>query len=214
MCVNIISKFKIYGERCSGTNYLENIVKINFEIELNQNFGHKHFFGHQDDLNNSDDTLFICIVRDPFKWINSLYRLPHHLQMMNRECETEDFLNNEFFSIDDDGNEIMEDRNIYSKRRYENIFEMRYTKLKYMIECLPKKVKNCLIIRYEDLYNNFEDSMQILKGYGLEQKKDIIFPKNMEPYDVVKIDQIENYTIMYNKNYLNYKEYDFILKYL
>ena len=61
----MIKKYTIYGERCSGTNYLENIIDINFDVNLTWEYGHKHFFGHQDNkLKNSDDTLFICIVRN------------------------------------------------------------------------------------------------------------------------------------------------------
>lgn len=35
----------------------------------------------------------------------------------------------------------MNDRNIYTRNRYQNIFELRHTKIKYMIEDLPKKLK-------------------------------------------------------------------------
>ena len=45
----MIKKFTIYGERCSGTNYLQNLVNDNFEIELTWEYGWKHFFGFQDD---------------------------------------------------------------------------------------------------------------------------------------------------------------------
>ena len=39
-----ITKFVIYGERCSGNNYLENVIKTNFGLELRNDFGSKHFF--------------------------------------------------------------------------------------------------------------------------------------------------------------------------
>jgi hypothetical protein len=29
-----ITKFTIYGERCSGTNYLEELILINFDVTL------------------------------------------------------------------------------------------------------------------------------------------------------------------------------------
>ena len=33
------------------------------------------FFGFQNELlNDSDDTLFICIVREPVRWINSFFK--------------------------------------------------------------------------------------------------------------------------------------------
>jgi len=54
----------------------------------------------------------------------------------------------------------MEDRNIFTKERYKNIFELRYTKLKYMTEVLPQKVKHCIFIRYEDLLDDFENTIE------------------------------------------------------
>jgi hypothetical protein len=76
--VIMIKKFTIYGERCSGTNYLENLVLENFDVELTREYGSKHFFGFSD-LSGSDDTLFIGIVRNPYDWFNSLYTYKHHL---------------------------------------------------------------------------------------------------------------------------------------
>ena len=144
-----MKKFTILGERCSGTNYLESLITKNFDVEVTWEYGWKHFFGFND-LANSDDTLFIGIVRDPHTWMNSLWREKHHLQPGLRS-NIKSYLNEEFWSYYDAikhkstglyGKERMEDRNIYTGHRYENIFEMRKTKLKYLIEDMPNKVKN------------------------------------------------------------------------
>ena len=86
----MIKYYTIFGERCSGTNYLEDIMSKNFDIELTWKYGWKHFFGWND-LSNSDDTLFICIVRNPIDWINSLYRDKHHVALHLRN-DVEKFL--------------------------------------------------------------------------------------------------------------------------
>ena len=39
-----IRNFEILGERCSGTNFLEETMLHNFEIEFKPVSGHKHFF--------------------------------------------------------------------------------------------------------------------------------------------------------------------------
>ena len=57
--------------------------------------------------------------------------------------------------------EIVEDHHIFKKRRYKNIFELRHTKLRFFVKKLPKEVKNCIIIRYEDLINNFDKTMRL-----------------------------------------------------
>jgi len=189
----MFKKYTIYGERCSGTNYLENIININFDVSITWEFGHKHFFGFQDDkLKNSDDTLFICIVRNLPDWINSFYRTKHHLPLkyknnMSEEEKLDEFLNKEFWSFyDNEGNrdtskEIMIDRNIYTGKRYKNIFELRHTKIKWMLEDLPNKVKNCIFIRHEDLINDFDKTLLKIKDKGLEVKN-INFPLNTNNY--------------------------------
>ena len=60
----MITKFTIFGPRCSGTTYLENCITKNFDITLTWEYGWKHFFGFNN-LDNSQDTLFIGIIRDP-----------------------------------------------------------------------------------------------------------------------------------------------------
>lgn len=182
----MITKIAIYGERCSGTNYLENIIKINFDIELTKDYGHKHFFGFNN-LSNSDDTLFICIVRNPYDWFNSFYQNPHHLCLDVRK-NTTNFLNNTIFSFNDANNsdeskEIMKDRNIYTNERYKNILELRHLKLKYLIETLPLQVKNHIIIRYEDIIDDFDNQMNRLLNFNLKIKENIIFPLNNKIHD-------------------------------
>ena len=178
----------IYGERCSGTNYLEKLIRINFCNPITWKFGWKHFFGfEQDRLRNSDDTLFICIVRDIEEWLNSFYRAKWHIAPHLRDS-LNNFLNAEFFSYNDkasglrDGSEILTDRNIYTGKRYKNIFELRHTKLKYMIDDLSKKVKNYIFIKYEDLINNFENTMTKIATRGMQVWPGINFPLNHYGY--------------------------------
>jgi len=187
----MINKVTIYGERCSGTNYLETLIKKNFDATITWEYGWKHFFGFND-LSNSDDTIFICITRDICKWLNSLYREMWHLPLkylekyrdISEEQKLNIFLNEEFYSIDEinNNNEIMTDRNIYTGERYINIFEMRHTKNKFLIEDMPNKVKNYILIRYEDLMNDFENTMTNIKDKGLKLKENINFPVNQIYY--------------------------------
>ena len=177
----MIRKYTIYGERCSGTNYLEELMTLNFDIPLTWEYGHKHFFGFQD-LNNSDDTLFIGIVREPYDWINSLYREQHHLPKNFKNMD--DFLNCEFYSLDDDtGIELIKDRNMCKPdKRYENIFEMRNTKLSFLLDYMPSHVENYILIRYEDLINDFQNTMYKIFQKGLKVKHNIEFPINTSNY--------------------------------
>jgi hypothetical protein len=122
-------------------------------------------------------------------------------------------LNDEFYSIDDNNpeqidfnKEIMEDRNIYTGYRYKNIFELRHYKLKYLIDDLPRKVKNYVFIKYEDLVDNFENTLNKIKNAGLNVKSDINFPLNTIFYK-------NNKNIIYNKdNKINYIDKELIME--
>lgn len=170
----------IYGERCSGTNYLEALLTTNYDVEVQWKYGWKHFFGFHN-LKNSDDTLFIGIIRNPYDWINSLYRDKHHIPAINTSS-IDNFLNNEFYSIQDNGSEIIRDRNMYTKERYKNIFEMRHTKNKFLIEDMPTLVKNYLLITHEELLYDFTNTMNKITSKGLNIKPDIEFPLNIIHY--------------------------------
>lgn len=158
--------------------------------------GYKHFFGFQEEAlrsNNYNDTLFICIIRHPVDWINSLSRTSWHLPWTITE-NLDTFLSSEIYSVSDrpflkpspSGKEIATDRNIYTNNRYKNIFELRHTKIKWMVEDLPKKVKHCILIRYEDLLTDFNNTMVKIRDTGLRLKSDIDFPVNVSMYKDIK----------------------------
>jgi hypothetical protein len=137
---------------------------LNFDVNIVWNYGWKHFFGFND-LSNSDDVLFIGIVRNLEDWINSLYREKHHLPN-TLTSNVNSFLTNPVYSFYNDKNhkitdkEIMEDRNIDTKERYKNIFELRLVKNRFLVEKMPKLVKNYCLITYDELRCNFSDIMR------------------------------------------------------
>ncbi len=172
-----ITKYCILGERCTGTNYLQKLMDTNFNLkEETHKYGWKHFFGHRD-YKDSDDVLFIGIVRDPFQWLGSLNKKKHHLAPHLRR-NMRSLITNEFFSIYDEhghgmkfGKEILEDRNIFTGKRYKNIVELRNTKNKFLLDIINKNVKNYILLRYEDLSSNtFEQLEKIKNQFNLSQK--------------------------------------------
>src|SRR5690625_4543967 len=73
-----INKFAVLGERCGGTNFLQQAIGQNFGLEITCEYGLKHYFGFNE-FKNSDNVLFIGIVREPYKWLNSFCRSPHQV---------------------------------------------------------------------------------------------------------------------------------------
>jgi hypothetical protein len=175
-----ITKFAIFGERCSGTNFLEKSMKSNFNVSLINDFGSKHFFCFNDYSNkNYDDTLFIGIIRNPIYWLNSFSKELYHVPEINKK-NLINFLFNEFYSICDqidvpigiiDGNIVFNNKSMYIQKndinkldlnyltnnKYKNIFELRKIKNDYLMNVMPKLVKNYILINYEDLLYNYDN---------------------------------------------------------
>jgi len=177
----MIRYFTIYGERCSGTNYLQHAMLENFQLTYTSKYGWKHFFGFYDFTQEEKDeplienTLFIGIVRDPLYWLNSFSEKLHHIPTSNRQS-IYSFLWNEHYSVSDHTNaEIMEDHHIYTHQRYKNIFELRSIKNRFLIEDMPTRVKHYLLIRYEDLTNHYEKVLNFfyIKFHLIKKKKNM-----------------------------------------
>ena len=204
------------GERCSGTNFLEKAILENFELDLIWHYGYKHFFGYYDYskknpiIENDNDVLFLGIIREPISWINSFYNHKYHIPVQNKK-NIYNFLHNEFYSIDESQKEIEEDRNYKNRKRYKNIFELRDLKNEYLISH-RNRVKNYLLIRYEDLKNKYEVILNFIENkFNLKRKnKNYIKIETYKglknkPYSENYI-KLKQYTINNIKNRLNKKQ--------
>jgi hypothetical protein len=67
----------------------------------------------------------------------------------------------------------MEDRNINTGERYKNIFELRKVKNKYLLNVFKNRVKNFAVLRYEDLRDNYENTLDKLKDEFCLGKKNM-----------------------------------------
>jgi hypothetical protein len=173
--------FSVVGERCSGTTFLVYALLRNFNL-IYRLFQGKHFFGHGDDEvvkqdPDIDETLFIYVVRHPIDWIDSFFKRLHHVAPENKKSIT-NFLNNEFYSIYEEGEQIhgemMADRHIFTGERYKNIFELRKTKTDYLLHHFSKKVKHFMVLKYEDLRDDYENTLnRLCSQFKLVKANDI-----------------------------------------
>jgi hypothetical protein len=91
----MITHVQLFGERCSGTNYVASLITKNFDdIEMTKDYGGKHWFikdhyprcrpNQSTDyqcirpLSDNADTLFVCLFRNPFDWVRSINARPYH----------------------------------------------------------------------------------------------------------------------------------------
>jgi len=59
---------------------------------------------------------------------------------------------------------------------------MRYTKINFLTEDMLKLVDNYILITYENLIENFNDTLNNIKNKGLIIKKNIKYPLNITYY--------------------------------
>ena len=93
-----LQNFTIFGERNSGTELLSKLMIQNFDLPYTQQFGSTHFFGFYDfKYIFTEQTLFLCIVREPVDWIKAFYQNPQYVPLENQELSA--FLSKPFYSL-------------------------------------------------------------------------------------------------------------------
>lgn len=199
---NKIQYFTILGERCSGTHFLQHAILKHFAISYKK--GEKHFFGnkefrdamppdtpldslalHEKQMREIDqippeELLVFALVREPVEWVDSFFKRKHHVPKCNRE-PFQHFVSCEFYSVYEEGpkkgEEILEDRNWETKQRYKNLFELRKWKCRYMLDELPKRYPHCVFLKYEDLRDNYEPTLErIQTQFQLQRKTETYEP--------------------------------------
>ena len=214
--MNNFTKFTIFGERCSGTNYLEQVITSNFEIKYSSDICNKHFFCFNN-YNNIDTskTLFIGIVRNPIYWLNSFSKELYHVPEINRQ-PLKSFLFNEWYSVlneqpDKPTNHFNENTILTNKRfitnanplinkkdfnyktgqKCKNIFELRKIKNQYLMEKMPEMFpNNYIFINYENLLYKFEETMgEIKRRFNLR-------PRYSQFVNVKKYKKTDNYSFV------------------
>tara|TARA_R100000388_G_scaffold94244_1_gene80851 strand:- start:15 stop:767 length:753 start_codon:yes stop_codon:yes gene_type:complete len=158
-----ITRFKLIGERCSGTYYTQRLIEHNLDLPHTEEYGHKHFWTKRQE-NYPKDLLLVCVVREPYSWLQSFFEKKWHLPEHLHKVDFKTFLDAEIYSVKDHnlpniagalGSEIMADRNYQTKGRFDNIMELRHVKLNFMFHEFPKMAYNMIVLRLEDFQSDF-----------------------------------------------------------
>lgn len=180
-----IDKFVIYGERHSGTNFLEQCFKQTFDLDRTEYYGNKHFFGWAKPETISfrgKHTLFIGIVRNPYDWIMAMINLPHHIHR-SRLLNISQLLTEEWYSTDYHDKEILEDRNFITKQRYNNIFHMRTVKYQYLSQIMPIIATNYVLLSYDAWLKNYDTYLSIISNrFHLKKNTTSLSVETKNPY--------------------------------
>ena len=120
----------VKGERCSGTCYLENLIKHNLNIQTFERETWKHGYLQ---LVTLDSLIYpqcnipiIFIFRNVFDWLRSFYLKPHHLEgaysgRWKDAVSFSEFLRREVKNFDQDNNERMLDKHPFHLRNPKNV---------------------------------------------------------------------------------------------
>jgi hypothetical protein len=199
----MIERIQIFGERCSGTNYLENLITSNFkDIEITWDYGWKHWFPENIDKKDNDDCLFIVLFRNPYDWLSSLHHTPWHVDKTLKDLTFSKFIRTEWKCVYD----------IYSglEERFKNVLEMRNYKVREFL-ALEKKVLNYTRFRYEDLRDNPNVLKNLSIEFKLKMKDDDIAPyknykKTKQTYKPPKYEPINMVDRFYIRKSLDLKQ--------
>lgn len=158
---------KIYGERNTGTNYVEQLIKQNLRCKIykfdpiKNPSGWKHGTPKIDYFNH-EKTLFIVMERNLEGWLNSMYHKPYHMKKLKT---FEDFLSKPIVAKESDWYIYK-----YMKKNEEgkSIFDIRYWKYQ---EFQKLKNYNTIYINLSYLQKNpFLLIKTISKEYSIARK--------------------------------------------
>lgn len=183
-----ISEYALFGCRCSGTNYVDNLIKKNLMIKKNSKLGWKHtnkiLFGLDYRKSDYDNVLFIYVVRNPYDWIRSLSNNRWHATPEVKKYKFSQFIRSEWKSIYDKdfvnpknpkfGTILTEDLDDLNNYHISPI-HMRTYKIK-KIEQQLSQIKNFIIINYDEV---IKDPQLFIKN--LSQKFKLDSSTNFDP---------------------------------
>ena len=159
----MISNFQIFGERASGTNYIQKLIQNNIDLKYTAKYGHKHFFPNEDiQKADTSDTLFVVVVRNPLDWVRSMYENPFHTCPEIKNCKNFSiFIRHEWHCIYDKasghsledkqyGKEMIFERDPSSGERFKNLLCLRTSKILNFLS-IEDKVEHFIFVNYEDV---------------------------------------------------------------
>lgn len=151
---------QIFGERCSGTNYVAALLRRNLpQLTVTDRYGWKH--GFTDRVTDAaPGCLFVVVHRDAFDWVRSLCRQPWHAAAPLRDRPLGEFVREPWWCEwgrdmqlppDDPrrGTEMVHERDPATGERFANALLLRTAKYRDWAT-LPGRVRHVLAVRYED----------------------------------------------------------------
>ena len=178
------SSIHILGERNCGTNYLLQLLKENTDIPIYDTLlVHKHFIFNKKIIENHTDVLFLVITKELEHFLKALYNAPHHvIDVPLNDKGISSYKGTNISFTDFLQNEIKSDISFTNKRpdvkyKYSNLIEnnnnpvdLYYDKLIFYLSLRVNKHQNIDYLKYEELNNNPNIIIPLLKKYNISTK--------------------------------------------
>ena len=173
-----IARFQVYGERCSGTNFLIRLMEENVtSAAFTEDFGFKHWFVPET-LVLPPDTLGLVIAREPHAWLQSLHEKAWHHPPEVKALGFSDYIRAEWRCVWDDPwlpvgpddprwmTEMTHERHPRTGARVRDALEMRRLKAENFAR-LGARSPAFAVLRYEDLRADPRGVLDALGRWGV-----------------------------------------------
>ncbi len=188
---------KVMGERNSGTNYLDQLLALNFDCKLlpgsphrrvplkrfelshdlyfrftkQSNLGWKHSMAPDQKLIDRfrylDQLLIIFMVKNPYSFILSLYKRPYQY-IGEKKDSLEEFLKTDWRTTG---------RENWSRDRFENPVELWNLKTQSYLRFTNRNKGHSMLLRYEDLIS---EPREALLKVSKRIRQDLLEFKNIQ----------------------------------
>ena len=133
-----------------------------FELPLEEYLGPKPLYTFE----NSDDTLFIVIFRNPYDWLRSFYQKPWHAAKSLLNLSFSQFIRTPW-ELDSEDRVVISERKSnplldydpLNKNPFESVLQLRTAKIRNML-MIKTQVKNIYYVNYETLRDHPKQVLQ------------------------------------------------------
>lgn len=174
---------QVFGERSSGTNFVNRLLGKNTGLETTDRYGWKHGFAQMTGVGKT--TLIVAVAREPLAWARSMHSKPWHCPPQMQALEFSGFIRAEWDTIIDRrryfqksgewktlGTPLQQDRHPITGQRFANIGELRTIKLAWALGLRNRGV-NLVLCRLDAVQADPEGFVRaVAQGFGVDMAEE------------------------------------------
>ena len=169
-----LGRVVVFGLRCSGTNYLSELVTQNYpnvEVQEGTLGVWKHMWQAEKAIDKAkvlelaaQPTLYLFVARNVIEWLQSFHKQPHHCLWAKR-MTLQQLLEAKPF-VSHHGRRMLE--------TYPSILQERSLKHRHIVESILPLLPNAALVQYEQVRDNPAVLQEILERFAITRDKPIV----------------------------------------